>query len=136
MDNSPLIPLIPIVSTFMFFSTIILLVLVPRWLKFREREALQATLKAAIERGQSLPPEVIDAITRDQKPVQSPARDLRTAVIWLGIAAGMIGFAYALGYDENAADAFWPLVGIAAFPGFVGVAYLINAALGRRKGKS
>jgi hypothetical protein len=135
MEDSGLLPLIPIVSTFMFFSTIILLVLVPRWFKSREREALQATLKAAIERGQPLPPEVIDAITREQRPVQSPARDVRTAVIWLGIAAGMIGFAYALGYDENAADAFWPLVGISAFPGFVGISFLINALLSRNTGK-
>jgi len=127
--------LIPIVSTVMFFGTIILIVLVPRWLRSREQEALQATLRAAIERGQPLPPEVVKAMTEDRRPAPSPGRDLRTGVIWLGIAAGVVGFAYALGYGENTADAFYPLVGIAAFPGFVGVAFLINAALGRGKGK-
>lgn len=127
--------LVPIVSTFMFFSTIILLVLVPRWLKSREREALQATLKAAIERGQPLPPEVVDAIAREQTRPPSAMRDVRTAVIWLGVTAGLIGFAYALGSDPASADAFYPLIGIAAFPGFIAVAYLVNAALSRSKGK-
>ena len=126
--------LIPIVSTFMFFTTIILLVLVPRWLKSRERQALQATLKAAIERGQSLPPEVVDAITREQVRPPSAMRDVRTAVIWIGVAAGLVGFAFALGNDPDSSDAFYPLLGIAAFPGFVGIAFLINALLSRSRG--
>ena len=124
-----------VVSVF-FFITIIALVLVPRWLRSREREALQATLRAAIERGQPLPPEVIEAVTSDRTRPPSPARDVRTGVIWLGVGAGLVGLAYALGSDPDSADAFWPLIGVACFPAFVGIAFLINAALGRSKGKS
>lgn len=135
MDVAGLGALTGMVSSIFFFITIIAIVLVPRWLKSREREALQQTLKAAIERGQPLPPEVVDAITSEQRPAPSAIRDVRTAVIWLGVAAGLICFAYALGNDPDSADAFYPLLGISAFPGFVGIAYLINAALSR-KGKS
>lgn len=136
MEVAILGQLIGLVGTIMFFGTIIVLVLVPRWMKSREREAMQSTLRAAIEKGQPLPTEVMEAITRDRPQPPSAARDLRTAIIWMGIAAGLVGFAYALGQSADSAEAFWPLIGISAFPGFVGVAYLLNAALNRGKGKS
>ena len=37
----------------------------PAWLKSRERREMQATLRASIEKGQPLPPEVIEAISGD-----------------------------------------------------------------------
>ncbi|MEI9965941.1 MAG: DUF6249 domain-containing protein [Caulobacteraceae bacterium] len=117
------------------FLVIGAVIIAPRYFKNREREALQATLRAAIERGQPLPPEVIDAISRDARPAPSSARDLRTGVIWIGIAAGLVGLAYALGYSEDAADAFWPLIGTACLPGFIGLAFLVMAGLNRGKGK-
>jgi hypothetical protein len=135
MDAAVLAQVTGMVGTICFFGAIIAVVLVPRWLKMREREAMQATLRSAIERGQPLPPEIVKAMTEDRGPAPSRGRDLRTGVIWLGIAAGLIGFAYALGYGEDTAEAFWPLIGIAAFPGFVGIAYLVNAALNLSKGK-
>ncbi len=122
--------LVPI-AMFLFLAAIII---VPRFLKSREREALQATLRTAIEKGQALPPEVIDAITRDTKPAPSAARDLRTGIIWVGVALGLAAFAYAMGYtDTDASEAFWPLLGISAFPGFIGLAFLVMAALNRGK---
>lgn len=124
-------PLIPIA----FFALIAVLVIVPRYLRSREREALQATLRAAIEKGQPLPPEVIEAISRDARPAPTAGRDLRVGLIWIGVAVGMVGLAYALGYDEEAADAFWPLIGSAAFPGFIGAAFLITGLLNRGKAR-
>ena len=43
-----------------FFIMIGAIVLVPAWLKSKERKEMQATLRSAIEKGQPLPPEVID----------------------------------------------------------------------------
>ena len=97
-------------------------------------EALQSTLKAAIEKGQPLPPEVVEAITKDVRTPPSAARDLRAGVIWLGVAAGLVGMGYALGYNEDSAEAFWPMLGIACFPGFIGLAVLVMAAINRNKG--
>lgn len=109
--------------------------IVPRYFKSREREAQQATLRAAIEKGQPLPPEVIEAIGRDAGPIPSATRDLRSAIIWLGVAAGLVGMAYALGYNADSAEAFWPMIGLAAFPGFIGLAFLLMALVNRGKGK-
>ncbi len=116
------------------FIVIGAIVIVPRYMKSREQEGLQATLRAAIERGQPLPPEVIEAITREAKPIAAPGRDLRRGIVWLGVAAGFVGLGYALGYaDTDASDAFWPLIGVAAFPGFIGVALIVIAFLNRSK---
>ena len=116
------------------FAMIAAIVIVPRYLRTREREALQATLRAAIEKGQALPPEVVDAISRDAKPTPSPARDIRVGVVWIGVAAGFVAFAYALGYlAEGAAEAVYPMLGLAAFPGFIGLAFLLRGLLGRGK---
>lgn len=123
--------LVPVMGMITFWGAIVAIVLVPRFFKSQERQALQATLRAAIEKGQPLPPEVIDTISRDVRPVASPVRDLRVGIIWIGVAAGILGLAYALGYSEDAGDAFYPLLGVAAFPGFIGLAFLIMALLNR-----
>ncbi len=128
--------IVPVLGMLTFWGAIVAIVLVPRYFRSRERQAMQATLRAAIEKGQPLPSEMIDALSRDVRPTPSAPRDLRTGVIWIGVAAGIVGMAYALGYSgTDAADSFWPLVGIAAFPGFIGLAFLIMALVNRGKGK-
>jgi hypothetical protein len=126
---------IPIIGMITFWGGLAAIILVPRYLKSKEREALQATLRLAIEKGQSLPPEVVDAMTRDARPIPSASRDLRAGIVWLGIAAGLVGLAYAFGYSGDASEAFWPFIGFACIPGFIGVAYLIVALFNRGKGK-
>jgi hypothetical protein len=113
------------------FGSIVSLFLVPTIMRSREREKLQDTLKAAIEAGQTLPTEVIAALSSNVK-VQAPAspdRDLRIGIIWLGVAAGLSGLAIALSFDEP--DATYPLLGLACFPGFIGLAFILIAYLGR-----
>lgn len=111
-----------------FFGMVAALVLVPRYFKSKEREALQATVRAAIERGQSLSPEAVDAITRDLehvKPAPSAVRDLRAAVVWIAVAIGIAIF----GYVVEDGDFYHPTLALAAIPGLVGLAYLAMAAI-------
>lgn len=123
MESSFLVPIA-------LFAMIAAIVIVPKYFKTKEREKLQDTLRAAIEKGQPLPPEVIQAITTDVK-VKSPGSDLRTGLIWLGVAAGIAAFGFAVSFEES--DALYPLLGIAAFPGFVGLAFLILAMVSGKK---
>ena len=55
------------------------IVIAPRYFRSQERQKLQETMRAAIERGQTIPPEVVAAITSDVTPPRqtSPERDLR-----------------------------------------------------------
>ena len=114
-----------------FFAMIAAIVLVPRYLKSRERQSLQETLKLAIEKGQPLPTEVVASISHDKKPPPSPQRDLRIGIVWLGVAVGIAVFGLAVGYEEP--DATYPLLGIAAFPGFIGLAFIAISLLTKGK---
>jgi len=115
------------------FGSIVSLFLVPAVLRSREREKLQDTLKAAIEAGQSLPADVITALSSNVKVRMpaSPERDLRVGIIWSGVAAGLAGLAIALSFDEP--EATYPLLGLACFPGFIGLAFILMAYLGRNR---
>lgn len=121
-----LIPLAP-------FLMVVAIVVIPSWLKSRERREMQATLRAAIEKGQSLPPEVIEAISKDNaKPPATAARDLRTGVILLAVAIGIAVFGYAVSFAEM--DAYYPIVGIAAIPGMIGLAFIVLSFFNKNKG--
>ena len=46
-----------------FFAMVAAIVIVPRYLKSLERQKLQDTLRASIEKGAELPPEVVQAFS-------------------------------------------------------------------------
>lgn len=114
-----------------FFAMIAAIVIVPRYLKSQERQKLQETLRASIEKGADLPPEVVQALTSDAKPPSTPYRDLRTGVIWLGVAVGFAACGFAVSFEEP--DALYPMLGLAAFPGFIGLALILLSVIGRNK---
>ena len=72
------------------FAMIAAIVIGPRYFKSLERQKMADTLRAAIERGQPLPPEVINLLTADAKPKASPQRDLRRGVILVAAALGLV----------------------------------------------
>jgi hypothetical protein len=90
------------------------------YFRHRTRQEMQQTVRAAIERGQELSPEVLEALIGDP----GGSRDLRRALIWIAVALGFAGFGW--GVDEVA------LYGIGAFPLFVGLAYLVLFWVSRR----
>lgn len=122
-----------VLNTAIVFSAIVAIIVVPRWLKARERDNLHKTIQIAYEKGQQLPPELIEALTQDVKvkPKPSPERDLRTGIIWLGVAVGLAAFGYAIGFEEP--DATYVLMGIAAFPGFIGLAFVVMSFIARNR---
>lgn len=124
-----LIPLAP-------FIMIIAIVVVPAILKSKERKEMQETLRKAIEKGQPLPPEVIDALSKDGvKAPPSAARDLRTGVILLAVSIGVALFGYAFsfvdGFEESKAVA--PIMGLAAIPAAIGAAFVILSFFNKNK---
>ena len=94
------------------------------WFRFKAKRELQETIRAAIEKGQGLSPELIENLVN---PPVSPQRDLRRGVISVGLAVAVALFAVFL--DEG--DAVGPLMGIAMFPLSIGAAYLLMHRFGR-----
>ncbi len=125
---------IAVLIPFGFMAMIAAIVIVPRYFRSMERQKMAETLRAAIEKGQPMPTEVIDAMSsnvRTPAAPPSPSRDLRTGLVWMGVAVGLAAMGLALSFEEP--DALYPMVGIAAFPGFIGVAFIIMWAIARER---
>ena len=88
------------------------------WFRYKGRQDTQQTFRMAIDKGQELTPELIDRLGHP-KPAKN--RDMRLGVIWLAVAGALAIFGQVVP-DEEANTIFW---GIAAFPLFIGLAYMI-----------
>lgn len=114
-----------------FFAMIAAIVIVPRYFKSIERQKMAETLRVAIERGQPLPSQVVDAMSSNVKTPPTPQRDLRTGIIWLGVGVGLGAMGWALSFEDP--DATLPLVGIACFPVFIGLAFVVMSFVNRNR---
>ena len=110
------------------------IVLVPAWLKSRERLEMQTTLRAAIEKGQPVPSEVIEALTRNVKVAPTSLSDIRTGIIWLAVGIGIGLFGYFVSFEES--DFHFPSMGIAAIPIVIGLAFIVLSFFNPNKPKS
>ena len=94
--------------------------------RYKAREATQNTVRLALEKGSELSPELIKQLGEPEPPKD---RDLRRGLIWLALGIAMVILAFAV--DEP--DAIGPMIGSAAFPGLIGVAYLTMWRFGTRR---
>jgi hypothetical protein len=115
------------------FAMIAAIVIVPSWLKSRERAEMQNTLRAAIDKGQPMPPEVIDALTKNVKQPSSALSDIRTGVIWIAIGVGIGVFGYFVSYEAD--GALHPMMGIGAIPVIIGASFVVLSFFNPTKGK-
>jgi hypothetical protein len=88
------------------------------WIRYKTRSEMQLTMRAALDKGQELSPEIIDRLGN---PKPHKDKDLRSALVCIAIAIGMSVFGYMIP-DDEATSVF---LGMAAFPFFVGIAFLI-----------
>ncbi len=124
----------PVLIVLIIFGSIASLFIVPRYFKSVERQKMAEALRAAIEKGQPLPTDMIDAMSSNVRPAglpPSPQRDLRTGIIWLGVGVGFACFGAAVSFED--ADALYPMLGIAALPVFIGLAFIALGLLNRTK---
>lgn len=123
---------VEIIVPLAFFAMVAAIVLVPGWIKSRDRADMQQTVRHALDKGQALPAELIEALARAARGrIATAHTDLRTGVIWLAVAAGIATFGWTVGYVEG--DAGQPLLGIAAIPGFIGLAFVILSFFNKTK---
>lgn len=125
--------LAPIVGFLTIFGGITAMVVLPSYFKSKERREMQATLRAAIEKGQPVPPEMIDAMTRNVKVAPTALSDLRTGIIWVAVGVGIAAFGYFVSYEE--AGFFHPMLGMGAIPAIVGLTYIALSFFNPNKSK-
>ncbi|MGA0544340.1 DUF6249 domain-containing protein [Brevundimonas sp. VNH65] len=128
--------LTPILIVLIIFSSIVAIILGPGYFKSREKQAMQEIVRAAIDKGEPMPPEMIDALTKEAKSrIPSAARDLRVGVILVAVSIGIALFGYAFSFvgGIEEAKAVYPIVGMGAIPGAVGVAFIILSFFNKNK---
>jgi hypothetical protein len=126
MDFTVLIPI-------SMFAMIGAIVIVPTWLKSRERSEMQSTLRSAIDKGQPMPAEIIEALTKTVKVAPTSLSDLRTGVIWVAIGVGIGALGFMLGFEAE--EAFHPFLGFAAIPTTIGAAFILLSFFNPNKAK-
>lgn len=127
---------IPLVAILSIFGTITAIIFGPTYLKFRERRETQETVRRAIDKGQDLPAEVLEALTRDvTKNLPSRTRDIRRGVIWLAVGVGIAAFSLIndLGGNDWGGNVDNGLLGIAAIPATIGLAFIVLSFFNKNK---
>lgn len=122
-----------IVIAAIFWTFVASVILVPVYLRHRDRQQMHETLRLAYERGQPVPPELIEALQNNTpaRPMSTPDRDLRRGVILIAVGLGFAGLGYGLWYGLMSVDDTAAYVsggctaGVGAIPGLIGLAYLV-----------
>ena len=121
--------LTPILIVAIVFGAITAIVFGPSYLKSREKREIQATVRHAIDKGQQLPPDLIDAMTKDvASKLPSRTRDLRRGVIWLAVGVGIAAFGLLsdLGWNDHDMEMVGSgRLGVAAIPATIGLAFIV-----------
>lgn len=116
-----------------FWIFVAAVVLVPLYLRYRDRGRLHETLRIAYEKGQPVPPELIESLQSGFTPSRpwTPESDLRRGLVLMGVGLGLAGLGYGLWYGLMSVNTIAAYVsggctaGAGAIPGLIGVAYLI-----------
>ncbi len=133
--------LTPILIVLTIFASITAIILGPGYFKSRERRELQATVRAAIDKGQPLPPEVIEAMGKEAtKNVSSRTRDIRRGIIWLAVGVGIAAFGLVgeMGWSNDSwgdgpAHIGNGLFGLACIPTTIGLAFIVLSFFNKNK---
>jgi hypothetical protein len=111
-----------ILAPFTVFGSIVLIVWIVFHFSSKNRREVLETVRTAAQSGTQLTPEVIRALGM---PRRSEGRDIRWGIVLLAIAAAFFTLGFVITGVEGDSEGFWIMSGIAAFPGFVGLALVL-----------
>jgi hypothetical protein len=99
------------------FGSIAVVTIAAFFFSYRKRRIVYDAIKVAIEKTGAVDAALVEAIIRDKV---GPNADLRKGIVLIATAAAVVVFALTIGEE----DAMRPLMGLASFPGFVGLSYV------------
>ena len=117
--------ILPIVIVAIVFGMPVLIVAIVFTFINRNNTEKQKTLRMAIEKSDSLSPELLDQLKDIQKKPRTPMRDIRAGIILIAVAGGFMAWNY---IDRGHIGG--GLSGFAAIPGLIGVALLVLGIIG------
>ena len=98
---------------------------------YKKRLTIHETLRQAIDKGQELTADVMQRLSMTSDPVRA---DLRRGVLFLAFGAAFGFLGTMVGMEDG--EAIRPMIGVASFPVFLGLAYLGLWAFGRGERKA
>lgn len=98
------------------FGAPVVIIVAALLLRYKTVALQQKTVRLALERGEALSPETVDAL---MKAGRTPFDDLRRAILLIGLALAVALFGYFV-------EAGPEMTGIAMFPLFLGLGYMVN----------
>lgn len=102
---------------FIVFGALAIILVAAFFFSYRKRRIVYDAIKVAIEKTGTVDAALVEAIIRDKV---GPNADLRKGIILIATAAAFIVLGFAIGEE----DAIGPLMGVASFPGFIGLSYI------------
>lgn len=99
------------------FSSLAIILVAAFFFSYRKRRIVYEAIEVAIEKTGTVDAALVEAIIRDKV---GPNADLRKGIILLATAAAFV----VLGYTVDEAEAIGPMLGVASFPGFIGLAFI------------
>lgn len=86
---------------------------------YKKRLTAHETVRHAIDSGQTISPELIEKMSLLVDPIRA---DLRRGVLFIAFGAAFAVLGLMVGREEG--EAIMPMLGVASFPIFLGLAYL------------
>ncbi len=119
-----------IIVPFVFFAFLAAVILVPIYLRERTKQSAHALISQALEKGQSLDPQILKQLTEGGRPPQDKARrSLGSGIVLLALAGGFVGGAYVMdGFDPSGMAHNGMLVP-AVILGALGIAFILLAVV-------
>lgn len=102
---------------FVVFSALAIILVAAFFFSYRKRRIVYDAIKVAIEKTGTVDAALVEAIIRDKV---GPNADLRKGIILIATAAAFV----VLGFTVDDEEAIRPLMGVASFPGFIGLSYI------------
>jgi hypothetical protein len=102
-----------------------IIVFIVMFFRTKERKEMHETMRKAIETGQTLPDEFVKGLQQSVKTKNEPMNDIRAGIILLAVAGGLMTWDYLGAMDTNGV-----MTGIAAIPGFIGIALFLLGLIG------
>ncbi|WP_428409728.1 DUF6249 domain-containing protein [Hyphococcus sp.] len=110
MGEDVLIPMV-------VFGSLAAIVISAFYFSYKKRTVVYDAIKVAIEKTGTVDAALVEAIIRDNV---GPYADLRKGIILIAVAAAFM----ILGVFVDDQEAVGPMIGVASFPGLVGLAYV------------
>jgi len=110
MSEDVLIPMV-------VFASLAIILIAAFHYSYKKRQAVHDTIRASIEKTGAVDGHLVDSILRDNVGANA---DLRKGIILISVG---LAFVF-LGNMIDDAEAIGPMIGVASFPGLIGLSYV------------